>query len=97
MSLSEPASGGLKECKCERTVLCKSPPVPYIPKEDPVQETVSALKKTHLKTHMGEHTTFQLSIWNFGTHNALLMHVGSTLDPIKKHGNFMYHKEAQEI
>jgi hypothetical protein len=47
---------------------------------------VSDLKDQHLKTMIGEDRTLHLSIWHNGTKEALLMHVGSTLDTIKKQG-----------
>jgi hypothetical protein len=97
MSLSKPVPGGFRERECETTILCKCPSVPYIPEEDPVQETVSALKKAHLKTTIGEDTTLQLSVWHTGTRKSLLMHVNATLDAIKKPGHLEDHKEAQEI
>jgi hypothetical protein len=88
MSLGEAVPDGLRHCECKRTVLCKRPPVPYVPESDPVQETVSALKGQHLKTTIGEDTTLHLFVWHNGTKEALLMHVGLTLEVIKKCGHF---------
>jgi hypothetical protein len=88
MSLAKVVSDGLRDRECKRTILRKCPPVPYVPEKDPVQETVSALKGQHLKTLIREDTTLHLSVWHNGTKEALLMHVGSTLDVIKKCGHF---------
>ncbi len=79
MSLAKAVPDGLKDRECERTVLCKHSAVPYVPEKDPVQETVSALKDQHLKTHIGEDTTHHLSILHSGTKEALLLQVGSTV------------------
>jgi hypothetical protein len=87
------------------TVSAKGPPyakcplVPYVPEKDPVQETVSALKDQSLKTTtmIGEDTALHLSIWHTRMRKAFLMHVGSTLDAIKKQGHFKAYKEAQEL
>ena len=88
MSLAKVVSDGLRDRECKRTILRKCPPVPYVPEKDPLQETVSALKDQHLKTHIREGTNLHLSIWHNGTKEALLMHVGLTMDMIKKHGHF---------
>jgi hypothetical protein len=77
--------------------LHKHPLVPYVPKKDPVQERVSALKDQNLKTTIGEDTKLHLSIWHTRTCEALLMHVGSTLDAIKKWGHSKAYEEAQEL
>jgi hypothetical protein len=96
MSLAKAVPDGLRDRDCKRTVLRERPPFPYIPEKDLGQETVSALKDQHLKTTIGEDTTLHLSIWNSRTKEALLMHVGSTLDAIKKCGHFKDYEEAQE-
>ncbi len=54
MSLVKAVPDGLKEHECEKTALRERPPIPYIPKKDCVQETVSAYKDNHLKTQIGE-------------------------------------------
>jgi hypothetical protein len=55
MSLAKAVPDGLKDCECERITLCECPLVPYVPKKDIVQETVSALKNDQsLKTSIGE-------------------------------------------
>ncbi len=97
MSLAKAVPDGLWGCECKRTVPRKRPPVLNVPVKDPVQETVSALKDKHLKTMIGEDTALQLSIWHNGTKEALLMHVGLTLDMIKKHGHFKDHDKAKEL
>jgi hypothetical protein len=70
---------------------------PLLPKKDPVQETVSALKVQQLKTPKGEDMTLHHSIWNNKTKEALLMHVWSTLDTIKKHGHSKDHDKGQAL
>jgi hypothetical protein len=98
MSLAKAVPDGLRDRECKRTILRKQqPPVLYVPKKDPVQEMVSALKDQHLKTTIGEDATLHLSIWHNGTKEALLMHVESALDAIKKRGHFRDHDKAQAL
>ncbi len=96
-SLAKAVPDNFRDHECKRTNLHKRPPVPYVPKKDPGQETVSALKDQGLKTTIREDTTLHLSIWHTGTCKAFLMHVGSTLDVIKKREHFKAYKEAQEL
>jgi hypothetical protein len=97
MSLAKVVPDGLRDRECKSTILCKHPPVPYVPKKDLVQEMVSALKDQHLKTTLGEDKTLHLSIWHSGLKEALLMHVGSNLDAIKEYGHFKAHDKAQAL
>jgi hypothetical protein len=96
MILAKAALEGLKDCECKRITLRKCPPIPYVPKKDSVQETVSALKAESLKTQIGVGTELQVSIWHSGTCKAFLMHVGSAMDRIEKQGRFKAHEEAHE-
>jgi hypothetical protein len=54
MSLAKAAPEGLKNCECKRITLCECPLIPYVPKKDSVQETVSALKTGSLKIQIGK-------------------------------------------
>ncbi len=54
MSLAKAVPEGIKDRECKRFALRESPPVPYVPEKDPVQEMVSALKSDQsLKTTIG--------------------------------------------
>jgi hypothetical protein len=53
MSIEKATLKGLKDRKCKKTTLCKCPPTPYVPKNNCVQELVSALKAKSLKTQIG--------------------------------------------
>jgi hypothetical protein len=59
MSLAKATLKGLKECKCKKIM---PPPIPYVPKKDCVQETVSAFKAESLKTQIGDGTELQVPI-----------------------------------
>jgi hypothetical protein len=96
MSQVKAAPEGLKDHECKRITLQKCPPIPYVPKEDSVQKTVSALKAESLKTQIGKGTELRVSIWNSGICKAFLMHMRFALDAIKKRGHFKAHKEAKE-
>jgi hypothetical protein len=54
MTLAKAVPDGLKDRKCEKSTLRERPPIPYVPKKDCVQETVSAYKDNHLKTQIGK-------------------------------------------
>jgi hypothetical protein len=97
MSLAKVDPDGLRDREWEKTALRECPPVPYVPEKDQVQETVSALKGQHLKTSIREDTTLHLSVWHNGTKEAMIMHVGLTMDTIKKCGHFQAYKEAQAL
>jgi hypothetical protein len=68
-----------------------------MPKKDPLQETVSALKSDpSLKITIRVDSELRLPIWHCGTRKAFLMHVSSALDAIKKQGTFKAYREAHE-
>jgi hypothetical protein len=96
MSLAKAVPDGLKDWECNRITLPERPLIPYVPKKDSVQETVSALKAESLKTQIGEGIEPCISIWHSGTCKAFLMHVGSAMDTIEKRGHFKAHKETHE-
>jgi hypothetical protein len=97
MSLAKAIPEGIMNRECERCALRESPPVPYVPEKDPVQETVSLLKSDQsLKTTIGVDAELCLPIWHCGMHKAFLIHVSSALDAIKKRGTFKASKEAHE-
>ena len=56
LSLAKAACKGLKDHKCKKIILCKWPKIPYVPKKDSVQETLSALKAESLKTQISKGT-----------------------------------------
>jgi hypothetical protein len=56
MSLAKAAPNSLKDRKCEKMALRERPPIPYVPENDSVQETVSSYKDNHLKTLIKEGT-----------------------------------------
>ena len=55
--------------------LRERPPIPYVPKKDSVQETVSSFKDNHLNTLINEGTELRVPIWHSGTGKAFLIHV----------------------
>jgi hypothetical protein len=105
MSLSKSVPKGLNPHECKHTKLCKSPPVPYIPEKDKVQEDVSKLRQLQIKTSLEKDTTLNFAVWQEnGTGETFLMHVTAVLDAMKKRGHFndydkVYkaHKEAAKV
>jgi hypothetical protein len=83
MSLANVAPDGFKNCECKRITFHEHPLVPFVPKKDIVQETVSALKNYQsLKTLIGEGTELRHPIFHCGVRKAFLMDVGSAMDAI---------------
>jgi hypothetical protein len=98
MSLAKLVPDDLKPRECKRLCLRESPPVPYMPKKDEVQEAISRMKGLQLKISINKDTTLNFPVWMVsGTKEAMLMHMTATLDAIKKHGNFKVYKEAQAL
>jgi hypothetical protein len=97
MSIAKAVPESIKDRECKGFALQERPPVPYVPKKDPIQETVSLLKSDQsLKTTIGVDAELRLLIWHCGTRKAFFMHVSSALDAIKKRGTFKAYKEAHE-
>jgi hypothetical protein len=84
MSLAKAVPDGVKDSECKKIALRECPPIPYVPKKDCVQETVSSFKDRHLKTQIGKGMELLVSIWHSSMREAFLMHVGSVLEVIKK-------------
>ncbi len=97
ISIAKAVPEGIKDRECKRFALQESPPVPYVPEKDPIQESVSLLKGDQsLKTTIGADAELRLPIWHCGMREAFLMHVSSALDAIKKQGTFKAYKGAHE-
>jgi hypothetical protein len=92
MSLAKAPPEGPKDGECKKITLREHSPIPYVPKKDSVQETVSALKAESFKTQIGKGMELRVSIWHFRTREAFLMHVGSAMDAIEKRGHFKAHE-----
>jgi hypothetical protein len=85
MSLAKAVSEGIRDKECKRFALQEHPPVPYVPEKDSIQETVFALKSDqNLKTTIGEDAELRFPIWHCGKREAVLMHVSTALNAIKK-------------
>ncbi len=97
MSLAKSVPEGLKPQECKRTKLCESPPIPYIPKKDKVQEEIARLRNLQIKTSLENNMTlnFPVSHEN-GRREAFLMHVTGVLDAIKKRAHFKDYDKAQK-
>jgi hypothetical protein len=68
--------------------LHEPPPLPYVPEKDKVHEAMSTMKGLQLKNLIGKDMTINLSVWNSGKKEAMLMHLMAILDAIKKCGHF---------
>jgi hypothetical protein len=97
VSLAKSVPEGLNRQECKQTKLCESPPVPYIPKKDKVQEEVAKLQNLQIKTSLEKDTTLNFPVWHKnGNREAFLMHVTVVLDTIKKRGYFNNYDRAHK-
>jgi hypothetical protein len=98
MSLLKSVPEGLKPQECKCTKLRESPPVPYVPTKDEVQEEVSRLRNLEIKTTIEKDTTLNFPVWQEnGMREAFLMHVTGVLNAIKKHGHFYDYEKAEAV
>ncbi len=96
MSQAKAVPEGLKDRKRNKISLLERPQVPYVPKKDCVQETVSVYKDNRLKMQISKCTELRVPIWHSGKHQTFLNHVGSTLEAVKRKGYFKAYKETEK-
>jgi hypothetical protein len=98
MSMLKTVPDGLKARECKQIKLHESPPVPYLPVKDEIQDEVARMRSMEIKTTIKKDTTFNFSVWQKnGTHEVFLMHVTAVIDAIKKCGHLDdYEKAAWE-
>ncbi len=77
MSIAKSVPDGLKPQECKRTKLRESPPIPYIPEKDEVQEEVARLRNLQIKTSLEKDTTLNFTVW----HVSMYVDTLSTLGP----------------
>ena len=97
MSLAKAAPGGLKDCECKKMALRKHSLIPYVPRKDSVQETVSSFKDNHLKTLINKGTELQVPIWHSGTREAFLIHLETAREATKKRGRLYGTRMATNV
>ncbi len=89
MSLAKSVPEGLHPRECECLKLREPPPVPYIPKNDKVQEEVAKMQNLQIKTLLEKDRTLYFQVWHKnGTQEAFLVYVTAVLDALKKRGTF---------
>jgi hypothetical protein len=96
-SLAKALPDGLKDGEWKKNALHECPLIPYVPKKDCVQETVFFFKDNYLKMQIGKGTELQVPIWHSGVHEALLIHMGSAPEVIKRKGYFKSNVESNKI
>jgi hypothetical protein len=98
MSLLKTVPEGLKPRECGCIKLCKSPPVPYVPTKDEVQDEVARMQSLEIKMTIEKDATLNFAVWQEnGTRKAFLMHVTAVLNAIKKCGHVKdYQMAAKE-
>ncbi len=87
----------IKDKECKWFALQERPSVPYLPEKDPIQETVSTLKRPESQDyHRGWRGASHPHLAHNGTCKAVLMHGSTALNAIEKRGTFKAYKEACE-
>jgi hypothetical protein len=75
MSTSKAVPQDLKNQECEKGNRKKSPPIPYVPVVDEVQEAILKGKDFSYKIRLPNKTEFSVPIRDTGTQEAFLIHV----------------------
>jgi hypothetical protein len=95
MSLLKSVTEGLKPRKCKCVKLCESPPVPYLPMKDEIQDEVVKLRNLEIKTTIKKDTMLNFQVWHKNrTLVAFRLFVTAVLNVIKKCGHFYDYKKA---
>ena len=78
-------SKGLKWIECERGIRGKCSPVPNIPKQNPMQDSIKKNKMTSYFKLILPNTgnDLKVAIWAFRTPKHLLLHVSTTIHACK--------------
>ena len=94
MSENKAFSKGLRDEEVERGKV-RRPPIPYIPTEDPIQETVDAkLGSKKFKVTLPDGTTVYHKVYDIGENEAFVIHVKEVLSLIKRKNYYDYYEAA---
>ena len=96
MSESKAIPKGLKDQEVERGKL-KRPPIPYIPVEDAVSDTVKTSKgKKDFKVKLPDGTEISHSLYDSGSNEAFMIHVQEVLSFCDRKQFFSLYAEAEQ-
>jgi len=96
MSDNKALPKGLKDEEVERGKI-RRPPIPYIPPEDPIQESVeSKLGSKSFKVMLPDGTIVFHKVYDNGSNKAFIIHVKEVLSLIKRKNYYNYY-EGDEI
>jgi len=94
MSDNKALPKGLKDEEVERGKI-RRPSIPYIPPEDPIQESVEKIAGTKsFKVTLPDGTSVYHKVYNGGTNKAFIIHVKEVLSLIKRKNYFDYYEGA---
>jgi len=94
MSDSKAFPKGLRDEEVER-VKIRRPPIPYIPTEDPIQESVDTkLGSKKFKVTLPDGTIVYHKVYNIGENEAFVIHVKEVLSLIKRKKYYDYYEAA---
>jgi hypothetical protein len=85
MSHTKVAPEGLKPQKCERNAGRSKPPIPYILKEDMIQEVVDS-SVNMLKLKWPHKVELCIPVWSKEPPKQILVHVQQALDAVRQKG-----------
>ena len=85
---------GLNNEKVERGKV-RRPPIPYIPPEDPIQESVEKILRTkNFKVTLPDGTVVYHKVYIGGTNEAFIIHVKEVIKLVKRKNYFDYYEAA---
>ena len=95
MSESKAFAKGLRDEKVERGKI-RRPPIPYIPTEDPVQESVEGEPGSKkFKVTLPDGTIVYPKVYDTGENKAFIIHVKEVLSLIKRKKYYDYYEAAE--
>jgi len=84
---------GLKPQECERNAGWSRPPIPYIPKEDVIQEAMDTAANT-LKLTLSHKVGLHVPVWSKGPPEQFLVNIQKALDVIRQKGLLVAYEKA---
>jgi hypothetical protein len=96
MSEDKAVPKGLKDEEVERGKI-RRPPIPYVPPEDPIQESVEKISGTKsFKVTLPDETVVYHKVYDGGSNETFVVHVKEVLNLIKRK-NYNYFYEGAKL
>jgi len=97
MSENKAIPKGLKDEEVERGKV-RRPPIPYVPPEDPIQESVEKISGTkNFKVTLPDGTVVYHKVYDGGSNEAFIIHVKEVIKLAERKNYFDYYEAAEHI